>query len=448
MNENITTTEDITPDVGIVPPAAKKRTKLYAWIGAGVAAALVTGGAIAIPQIAHASQVSAYEAAVSELNTVLADTAEAETATDSTVVLGALQHGEAVAFASQVAGFGTAPEHAVTKDQAAALGKAGETATKELGELKLSKADEQLVASAKEKIAQADEKLTGMLPASYLDVSASDITGLLVVPAVSEKVEMIPTDSVDATVLADVEDELAAAQKKLAAAVKDSLAAAKSQEATLNAVAFTLPALEAAGKSLPGTAKLAAEKFTKGGDATGAITAAAETAAKFAAAHEFSTDKDKAVVPAEKGEGDLELTETREAVLLASKIKAYLDGVGSAQAAHDAAVAAEAAAAEQAAAEAAAASGAGGYTSPSGAWVPVAPQGGGWTPGGSTSGGSVSAPPAGGGASTPPAGNGATMNYNPWASQPNGGCPAGTYPSGSWSNVGPGCNANGSNTDW
>ena len=43
-----TTTEDITPDLGTVPPAVKKRTKLYAWIGAGVAAALVAGGAVAI----------------------------------------------------------------------------------------------------------------------------------------------------------------------------------------------------------------------------------------------------------------------------------------------------------------------------------------------------------------------------------------------------------------
>lgn len=437
-------TENTTPPT---PPAAlKSKRKTYAWIGAGVAAALLAGGAIAIPQIAHASQVSAYEAAVSELNTVLADTAEAETATDSTVVLGALQHGEAVAFASQVAGFGTAPEHAVTKDQAAALGKAGETATKELGELKLSKADEQLVASAKEKIAQADEKLTGMLPASYLDVSASDITGLLVVPAVSEKVEMIPTDSVDANVLADVEDELAAAQKKLAAAVKDSLAAAKSQDATLNAVAFTLPALEAAGKSLPGTAKLAAEKFTKGGDATGAVTAAAETAAEYAAAPEFSTDKDRNIVPAVKGKGNVELTKSSEAVQLASKIKAYLDGVGSAQAAHDAAVAAEAAAAEQAAAEAAAASGAGGYTNPlTGAWTPVASSGvGSWSGGAPAGGGGASA--AGGGA--PAAGGGSPvaevpMHYNPWASQPNGGCPAGTYPTGSWSTVGPGCAQNG-----
>lgn len=441
MNENTTTTEDITPDLGTVPLAVKKRTKLYAWIGAGVAAALVAGGAVAIPQIVHASQVSAYEAAVSELNTVLADTAAAATATDSAVVLGALQHGEAVAFADQVAGFGTAPEHAIGADHAAALGKAGEVAKKELGELRLSEADEQLVADAKQKIEKADEKLEGKLPASYLGASASDITGLLVEPTVSEKVSAVSADSVNAEVLAEIKDELAAAQKDLAAAVKESHTAVKAQEATLAAVAATLPVLEAAGESLPGTAQGAAERFSKGGDATGAVTALAETAAKFAGADEFTINKDKNVVPAEEGEGDLELTGAQEAVLLASKIRAYLDGVGAAQGAHDAAVAAEAAAAEQAAAEAAAASGAGGYTNPStGAWVPVAPSYGGGSTGWTGGGSSATNPPASGGGST---GNGATMSYNPWASQPNGGCPAGTYPTGSWSNVGPGCAQNG-----
>lgn len=272
------------------PRPRRRKALMISAIGGGLIAALVITAAVVVPRIVQTQRVQEYTALATELQQTFDVRAVAETTLEAAIALTVAQYEEARGLAERIAELGDTPEPILTAERAESLAEAGADAAEAIGEdpdvedrgvalydalaeavQQLQEEDEQARAAADE----ADEEVPSpVAPASYLSTELASAVSIMDEPVEPERVDPVADDDVTDEVIDDITSEIEAVRAEVAQLEGRVDDEREKMEGFAEAIAGTLPVLQAAASEAPAQAQRVVEHTEKAPKASEEVKAA------------------------------------------------------------------------------------------------------------------------------------------------------------------------------